>query len=50
MLLVYSDYLCCVFLQNNSTALHIAAQCGCSEVIGYLLTHGAAVDAVDDVS
>ena len=37
-------------LQSNKTALHIAALNGHSEVIGYLLTHGAAVNAVDKVS
>ena len=32
------------------TALHLAADGGHTEVIGYLIDHGAAIDVVDDVS
>ena len=49
-LLVQSDYLCCVFLQKNCTALHLAAMKGYNEVIDYLIQCGAAVNAVDEVS
>ena len=48
MLLVWSDHLCCVFLQNNSTALHHAAREGHNNVVTFLCSHGAGVNDVDD--
>ena len=40
---------CYVFLQNN-TALHYAAENGNNKVITFLIDHGAAVNAIDQVS
>ena len=50
MLLVLSDHLCCVFLQNNWTALHYAAGNGSNNVISLLLSDGTKVNAVTNVS
>ena len=50
MLLEYHDYLCCVLLQYNQTALHYAASDGKSNVNNYLINNGARVDDVDTVS
>ena len=50
MLLEYHDYLCCVLLQGNWTALHYAAVYGKRNVINYLINNGARVDDVDIVS
>ena len=50
MLLVQSDHLCCVFLQNSDTALYYAAYCGSNNVISMLLSNGADVNVVNEVS
>ena len=52
MLLVWSDHLCCVFLQLNQTALHVAARSGNNNVISTLISNGANVNVTDrdDVS
>ena len=39
-----------MFVQLDKTALHLAAEGGHNEVIGYLLNHGVKVDDVDRVS
>ena len=52
MFLEQYNHYCFVllFLQNDSTALHWAAQIGCNDVITFLLGCGAEVDAVNHVS
>ena len=42
--------MCCVFLQYNRTALHLAAEKGHYNIVTFLYGQGAAVDKVDDVS
>ena len=39
-----------VFLQYNYTALHVAAKYGCNNIISALISYGAKVNVVDDVS
>ena len=46
MLLVWSDHLCCVFLQYNWTALHEVALQGRDKVMSFLISSGANVNAV----
>ena len=46
MLLEYHDHLCCVLLQDNSTALHFAAYDGKNNALKYVIDHGARVDDV----
>ena len=50
MLLEYHDHLCCVLLQFNYTALHIAAMYGKNNILQHLNEQGARVDDVDTVS
>ena len=53
MLLILSVqyyHYCCVFLQDNWTALHYAALEGSNKVITFLLHHGAGVDDTNIVS
>ena len=45
-----SDHLCCVFLQLNETALHLAADGGHYNVVTFLCNQGAVVDKIDNVS
>ena len=48
--IVYSDHLCCVFLQWGHTPLHLAAQHNSNNVAITLLKNGANVNAVGHVS
>ena len=50
MLLEYHEYLGCVLLQYNYTALHYAAVNGRNNILQHLIEHGAGVDDVDKVS
>ena len=50
MLSVKYDNQCCLFLQQDSTALHWAAQLGRDNVIDFLLRHSAKVNAVNKVN
>ena len=50
MLLEYHDYLCCVLLQLNWTALHWAAFNGKNNTLKFLIEQGAGVDDVNTVS
>ena len=50
MLLEYHDYLCCVLLQLNQTALHYAAVHGKNNIIQHFIEQGARVDDVTIVS
>ena len=50
MLPVQYEHYCCTFLQDNSTALHYAAEAGSNNVIAYLIGNGAGVNDVDNVS
>ena len=42
--------MCCVFLQENSTPLHIASWNGHTAVVDQLIGYGAAINLTDDVS
>ena len=42
--------MCCVFLQNKSTPLHLASLEGHSGVVDQLIRYGAAINQTNDVS
>ena len=42
--------MCCVFLQYNSTPLHLASCYGHTAVVDQLIRSGAAIDQTNEVS